>query len=101
MGPSTTSAVGGLRVLVTTLVNGPDHPGVFFSNKVCFLSQLIYCVSRNGSTIEYYYSQHLHDEHSVHTNSDNEYSFQPYIMGTSHSNLNKFIITLFILHMLL
>jgi hypothetical protein len=34
MGPSITSAVGGLRVLVTTIVNGPGHPGVFFSNKV-------------------------------------------------------------------
>jgi hypothetical protein len=60
-------------------------------------------ISYNGSTIEYYYyySQQLHDEHSAHTNSDNEYSFQPYIMGDFHSNLNKFIITLFILHFLL
>jgi hypothetical protein len=34
-------------------------------------------------------------------NSDNEYSFQTHIMEDFHSNLNKFFITLFILHMLL
>jgi hypothetical protein len=54
----------------------------------------------NGSIVESCYSQHFDDEHSAHTNSDNEYSFQPYVMIDSHSNLNKFIITLFILHML-
>jgi hypothetical protein len=37
-------------------------------------------ISSNGPTFEFYYSQHLHDEHSAYTNSDNEYSFQPYIM---------------------
>jgi hypothetical protein len=73
----------------------------FVSNKVRLLVNSFTVISFNGSTIEYYYLQHLHDEHSAHTNSDNEYSFQPYIMGTSHSNLNKFIVTLFILHMLL
>jgi hypothetical protein len=50
-------------------------------------------ISSNGSTIEYYYSQHLHGGHSTYTNSDNEYSFHPYIMEDFHSNLNKFTIT--------
>jgi hypothetical protein len=50
-------------------------------------------ISSNGSSVEYYYSQHLHDEHSAYTNSDNEYSFQPYIMEYFHSTINKFIIT--------
>jgi hypothetical protein len=57
--------------------------------------------SYDGSSIEYYYSQHLHAEHSAHTNSDNEYSFQAIYHGNFHSNLNNFIITLFILHLLL
>jgi hypothetical protein len=50
-------------------------------------------VSYNGSIVESCYSQHFDDEHSAHTNSDNEYSFRSYIMGDFHSNLNKFIIT--------
>jgi hypothetical protein len=58
-------------------------------------------ISSNGSIVEYYYSRYLHDEHSAHTYNDNEYSFPAYIMEYFHSNLNKFIITLFILHMLL
>jgi hypothetical protein len=52
-------------------------------------------ISYNGSIVESCYSQHFDDEHSAHPNRDNEY-----VMGDSHSNLNKFIITLFILHML-
>jgi hypothetical protein len=40
------------------------------------------------------------DVHSAHINSDNEYSFQTYIMEDFHSNSNKFFITTFILHML-
>jgi hypothetical protein len=39
------------------------------------LDQLIYCVSLNGSTAEYYYSHLLHDGHSAHTYRDNEYLF--------------------------
>jgi hypothetical protein len=58
-------------------------------------------ISSNGPTVEYYYSQYLHDEHSAYTNNNYEYSFQSYIMEDFHSNLNKFIITLFILHMLM
>jgi hypothetical protein len=58
-------------------------------------------ISSKGSTVGYYYSRHLHDERSAHIYSDNEYSFQTYIMEDFHSNLNKFFIISFILHMML
>jgi hypothetical protein len=57
-------------------------------------------ISYNGSTVESCYSRHLHDECSAHIYNDKEYSFQTYIMEDFHSSLNKFIMTLFILHML-
>jgi hypothetical protein len=41
------------------------------SNKV----QLIYCVSLNGSTTEYYYSRQLHRWALRIQHRDNEYSF--------------------------
>jgi hypothetical protein len=47
----------------------------FFSNKVRLLLQLIYCVSLNGSTTEYYYSRQLHRWALRIQHRDNEYSF--------------------------
>jgi hypothetical protein len=84
---------------VTTLVNGPGHPGVFFSNKVFSVNSFT-VISSNGPTVESCYSRHFHDERSAHTYNYNEYSFQTYIMEDFHSNLNKLLITSFISHML-
>jgi hypothetical protein len=84
------------------LVNGPGRPGVpFFSviksdlqstHLLCLL-QRIYCRVLLLAISLWMGTPHIQ-------NSDTEYSLQTYILENFHSNLNKFFITSFMLHML-
>jgi hypothetical protein len=58
------------------------------------INQLVYCVSLNESTVEYYYSHTTPQHgHSAYIHCDNEYSSHGILFITY---LNKFITALFI-----
>jgi hypothetical protein len=89
MRPSTTLAVGGLWVLATTLVNGPGHPGVFFSNKVQLLINLFTMSASTGllpSTITRDHSTDGHPAYNIATTSTHSMEVFSLILKQVHHN---------------
>jgi hypothetical protein len=89
MRPSITAAVGGLRVLATTLVNGPGHPGVFSIIKFDSQSTHLLYSPQTGLLPSTTTHNIFMDGHSAHTHCDNEYSFHTWKIF--HSNLKQVI----------